>query len=500
MAVLTYRDDMPNTTFGSLDSVVIRTGRVYAPLIPSRSLPPSSGGLGGLTGGGSSTRVVGNTLVTTIAPLVPEAATEPPDDEDAPEPAGDSVDEDLNEAIDAAEEDSFRAPGTHIGPELVPEVDITARREPVRASILGPSLGDLPFVTVSAPRPKPAPKRRTPVRRTKPKPARRPRRLPSIKPRLPIFVPALVRLNFAASLAALVLPVAFEVATKLDDAATRSWQEQLGLLPRKDDDDSHDERLGDPESSPARPAGDSPLAEVLITAPRFGERPVASPFGAPNPLPPFAPHPIGVDWIGDPVGLGAFPLPARRPAPKPKPQPRFRSKPIGAPSRALPQADPLAGINPATPNPFLAPSPTPEPAPKPNPQPAPSPTPNDPLPFAPPLGAPGAPIVGAIEPMPGLGPIPLEELDRCNCRRTTKKKKSDRKKRTLCSSGRYKQTATGLSKVATKWFDCETGEARPKPSKPSGVKAVVEKVKKKLPYRGTKLPRWQDVFKPPGRM
>jgi len=64
--------------------------------------------------------------------------------------------------------------------------------------------------------------------------------------------------------------------------------------------------------------------------------------------------------------------------------------------------------------------------------------------------------------LPVPQPVPLEQLDPCNCPK--KKPKKKRKPRTECSRGTYTQTATGLIKHAKEFFDCASGRAlKPRP-------------------------------------
>lgn len=53
-------------------------------------------------------------------------------------------------------------------------------------------------------------------------------------------------------------------------------------------------------------------------------------------------------------------------------------------------------------------------------------------------------IPGQVIPLPGLGPIPVEELhkDECNCPKPKKKKK--REDRSVCKRGTYVQTKRGV--------------------------------------------------------
>jgi hypothetical protein len=55
--------------------------------------------------------------------------------------------------------------------------------------------------------------------------------------------------------------------------------------------------------------------------------------------------------------------------------------------------------------------------------------------------------------VPDIGPVPLEELDRCKCPQKAKPKK--RKPRTQCYRGTYVETARGTTKHKIELITCE---------------------------------------------
>jgi len=66
--------------------------------------------------------------------------------------------------------------------------------------------------------------------------------------------------------------------------------------------------------------------------------------------------------------------------------------------------------------------------------------------------------VGLIEPVPNLGPVPLEDLDeQCDCDGKEKKKKPKKKKqpRQVCYSGTFRERSKSLTKVKRKVIPCQ---------------------------------------------
>jgi len=316
-----------------------------------------------------------------------------------------------------------------------------------------------PFdVAVPAPRPRtprPAPRRR----RTKPAvPRRRPLRRPSPGPRIPIVEPlpevAVTARRALPILGVLTLvPWYIGVLGRVDRYGTQHTFDRMYGAPgtRKDDDranDSQRPRSPDPDTAGDPAAPGEPIDEVIVTGTRPSPFPAPpSLFGAPLTDP-------GVDYY-PPVNRFIRPDPTR--LPRQRPGPRFSVGPetVGSPY-VLPLSPPFYGPNPVRPS-----SPAPKPG-TPSAPGAPSFTPS-----------PSTPIIGRIDPVPDLGPIPLEQLDKCNCPRPKTRKK--RTPRSECWKGTYIEKATGISKTRRVPVDCATGaevsrsNTRPSPmKKPKG--------------------------------
>jgi len=98
-------------------------------------------------------------------------------------------------------------------------------------------------------------------------------------------------------------------------------------------------------------------------------------------------------------------------------------------------------VNVPTPSPLLDPVPLqltePVPVPRPNERPSESPRP----PGAPRAARPPT-IPTHLDPVPPIGPVPKEALNRCNC--PPKKPAKKREPRVDCKRGTYRQTARGI--------------------------------------------------------
>jgi len=169
------------------------------------------------------------------------------------------------------------------------------------------------------------------------------------------------------------------------------------------------------------PAAD-PLVEVVVRAPAFGARPI----GAPSFISPAAPtllepQPIGAPGLPRPVGE---PAQAVRPRPRPVPAPVTQPLP-------LPVLLPLPGEFPLN-----------VPETRPQPRPKPSPAPTIPIPGLPPIKESPRLTLPQPSPVPYIGPVPLEEADKCNCPKP--KKRKPRQPRTECKTGTYTQTAKSI--------------------------------------------------------
>lgn len=161
---------------------------------------------------------------------------------------------------------------------------------------------------------------------------------------------------------------------------------------------------------------------------------------------PVAPPSVTFDLVSQPLpypGLptAIFPGPANQPRETPSPQP------VGTPNAA------------PNPNPALDVFPIASPAPSVRPQPQPAPPPSRPqvdipLYFAPQMPGPGKRIIGDLVPVPDLGPVPQEELDRCNCE-PKKKSKKPKKPRAVCYRGTYTERAKGLIKSRKEQVPCQ---------------------------------------------
>jgi len=69
---------------------------------------------------------------------------------------------------------------------------------------------------------------------------------------------------------------------------------------------------------------------------------------------------------------------------------------------------------------------------------------------APPKGKPDIP--GFLDPVPDLGPVPKEDLDRCGCKKPKKRKPA--KDREVCWKGTYTEHRKGLTKVRREKVPC----------------------------------------------
>lgn len=224
-----------------------------------------------------------------------------------------------------------------------------------------------------------------------------------------------------------------------------------------------------PIVEPGEPANDPIFEPPMIPVPPLVPiRPPSEPANDPifTPPPRIAPPPELPNVIPD-----APPLPA--PGFEPYPTPLYDPDPFAplappfslpnAPPRYAPVTPPRPGNNPEPFAPPLAnPFPLPNAPPVPNAPPRPSAPPRSVPrsdPFASPLNEPLTPIepwgVGLLDPLPGLGPIPLEDLDPCNCgRKKDNKEKKKRKPRAKCYQGTYTERALSLSKSPKKEVPC----------------------------------------------
>lgn len=108
-----------------------------------------------------------------------------------------------------------------------------------------------------------------------------------------------------------------------------------------------------------------------------------------------------------------------------------------------PDADPLRNPYP-TQNPFADPLPPPSPT-----------RPGSPGTTKPPLTRPKDDPLGFLQPLTPLGPIPQEELDKCNCKREGRKERKPRQPRTRCFKGEYFETSKSLSKSPKEEIPCQ---------------------------------------------
>jgi len=421
------------------------------------------GGSGGRTGGG---------IGGLPAAVTPRPVPKPTPTSSVP-PIDDPIDYGSNDPADwppfQDPQDPFIPPrdaGSAEPPEEdiddLPEIVVTAPREP--PPVAPPlTFSDASFPFAGAPAPAPGRRRRAPPRRSVPKPARRTRPVrPSPKPRIPIPVPPLpeVRVTAPRTLPwALVLTLVdpfIRLLGRVDRYGTTHALDRMFGPPggRRSDRIPGDplgsrspdkDPLGDTAAPPAPDNDDLPT--VIVTSPR--------------PLPFSPPAPLPGPSFGEPGYLypPSVPNPFRPPSTrlKPEPGPRFTVG-LDAPQQLQP-----------FPQPFATPTLQPRPRPQPSPSPAPSAPPRGGGNVVPIVRDPAGPgPIGRIDPVPDIGPVPLEELDRCRCPQKSKAKK--RKQRTLCSRGSYVQSATGLKKSPTKYFDCATGAERPAPAKPKAIK------------------------------
>lgn len=335
--------------------------------------------------------------------------------------------------------------------EPLPEVVVSAPAPPEpsapapppAAPWATPSIAELPFVTVVGARPAPrrAPKRRAPVRRSKPKPrpSRRVRPLPRTAPRLPISVPPFLRSLLPVAIVAAITPAYLKALAKLSNYGTEQTFERMYGVPY---DARDNQRSSDAspsvgrDRSPADAARAAPqleqLPEVLVT----GTRPSA--VAAPKPVL----RPVAIPNVG--------PAPFEVPDLEGSPEPRRVSEPAPSP-RPRPQPSPELVPSPAT-NPRGNPAPEFLPAPGPSAGPRPG---FGPSPIKPPK----------TWELPDPAPKPTTNPDPCDCGKgkgKDKKKKKKRKKRKECWRGTFTETATGLIKRRREKISCKTG----KPNKP----------------------------------
>lgn len=298
-----------------------------------------------------------------------------------------------------------------------------------------------------APKPKPAPRRRptpkSPPIRTRPGRRPLPRRspLPGRTPgtRIPLSVPGLLFRRAGVLGAALTLvPFVVKGLIKADEAGTRAWAEKIYGAKKRSDD--ADRALGPVVPGVARlpnPRG-APLPEVRVVgkplsdrlaAPRPADKPSALPQPGLRPVPtpnlarpvPFA-SPATVPKPGIDFSFDIVRAPRYVPHPPPKRAPRDRTRPAPGPS-SPPEINPLS------------------PAPR--------------FPGAGPITPPGLnpqPLPGVLT-LPQLGPVPLEELDRCKCPK--KKPRKKRQPRTECRKGTYVETRSGLQKSPKEIVECQ---------------------------------------------
>lgn len=395
-----------------VDYYSVISGRGLTPATPSKGAP----------------RATTPTPAAPPAPPPPVVAAPP----DVPAPgapdAGPTVEAPLDEVVVTA-----RPPSTVLG-GLFPEASF-------------------PFYGVQGPTTKPVPSRRTPrtPRRRRSPPDRRTRpvrpRTPAPGPRIPIPVPEVVvtaarRLVPILGVLALVPPY-LRMLGRVDAYGTDAmFNRMFPPIPGRKRGRAEDpERPGSAEpdtaGDPVLSGGNAPSLDVPTVVVE-GTRP--GPLPAPAPLPGPSLTVPGVDYYA-PVNS-----PVRPPATnaRRRPKQRFAVDPLsheyGTP---FPQPLPL-------PLP-LAPRSRPVPTGAPNPS-----GPSAPLPF--PAPTPSSPIIGALDPLPEPGPVPVE--DPCAQQRARQRKKK-RSPRAECWKGTYIEKAQGISKVRRVRVDCGTGAELP---------------------------------------
>lgn len=295
-----------------------------------------------------------------------------------------------------------------------------------------PAFSAFPTITITAARPRRAPKpkprpRRAPKPKPKPRPRRRP--LPRKFPRIPIAVPGALRfaLGRLAGLLGLV-PAYMGVLKAVDTAAQDNWTNLLfGAL---DDDRNRDQLFGPGSArstaSVERPAPDlQPLESVTVTGGRLGTQPVSRPARTPSPVRALEPSELPYPHLG--------PQTVPRPVPRPSPAPQPALQPLGSPVNA-PSLQPLTFAPPA-------------PAPRTNPR-------RKPRPSAPPRPSPLTPFKPGVLSLPAPQPVPKPNLDKCKCPGESKPKKK-RQDRTECKTGTYRQLAKGIVYTPKRTVPCQ---------------------------------------------
>lgn len=332
----------------------------------------------------------------------------------------------------------------------IPSVSVEAPRVPVDQSA-GMVEGSLPFATLGPStqpvRTKPV---RRPVRRSRPAPRRTPRRIrPGPGPRIPIPVPDLIpvvrvvaRATVPIAILSLVPPL-LSVLGRVDRYGTEHMLHRMfPPIPRKrrEREPSPHQRPGsaDPDAvRNLRPDVAGTAAPDMPTVVVEGTRP--SPMAPPATLPlaPFS----DAGYIYPPEVRSFAPAPSRRPARRPAIRPSF--DPLGKPARA--------------PYPLPVPPPFPlSPGARPAPRPAPAPSaPGGGATPGPIFAAPGPIGTPSLDPVPDIGPVPLEDL--CAEARARKKPKKKRSPRTECWKGTYIEKSSGISKMRRVRVDCVTG-------------------------------------------
>jgi hypothetical protein len=252
-------------------------------------------------------------------------------------------------------------------------------------------------------------------------------------------------------------------------AGPREFDEYYGqplFFPRdeRDDSDRRDNRDAGPTGVGPVTLG-PPSLDTLPEVELTGARRPDTPYSFADLALPFAPSFPGLD-VGGITFPSAGPQPNSETAPQPRqspaPSPEFLNVPTPKPA----------------PEPFLDLSPSLDPFPEALPRP--QAPPRDVITLTPPpLGSPEAPIFGAIDPVPPLGPIPKEDLDRCRCPKPKEKKKKS-KDRDECLAGGYVENSKSTRKRPLRVVDCATGKTirkyKPKPKKKTAKKPKLRSV------------------------
>jgi hypothetical protein len=84
--------------------------------------------------------------------------------------------------------------------------------------------------------------------------------------------------------------------------------------------------------------------------------------------------------------------------------------------------------------------------------------------------------LGFLSPVPDLGPVPKENLDRCKCKGNDKKKKKKKGPRNDCSTYVVTQFSDGTRQSKKKAIPCE-----PKPKRRAGLRVPKPTFKKGFP-------------------